>query len=342
MRAFGPDMATLDAHVPTQFSTLPTHVPQGLTFHVEPNGVVITRRWLRGKHFVFLLVIGAGSAWVANEWQSAQQASGWLIFATLFCVSWCFNLLGMFLNSTTVRASHERIDVSHGPIPSLFARRASVARGDLRALFSAAHGAAFAVQGTTQDGTSRSIVAPLATEDQARFVAQQLQKVFELAATVEQSEASSATNALSAKASRGLGAFALIIPLFVGGVLFAFFSMAESELAGELRGSGELGSFSFAPTDCSSGQREGFGGVSLTAEGSETIVRVVNDPIKGQLLVVARPGTKNHVIDGSACSRFSLRAARTDTNINDIWVVEGGLDIACPELSGQLTFDGCW
>jgi hypothetical protein len=98
----------------------------------------------------------------------------------------------------------------------------------------------------------------------------------------------------------------------------------------------------FEPDDCSSGQREGFGGVVLTASAQPgRLVRVVRDPVRGNLVVVVSQGQPNHVLSDRECTRFEVNAERTSTNINDVWVVDGSLTIECSELTGSATFEGC-
>src|SRR5690606_25328110 len=99
--------------------------------------------------------------------------------------------------------------------------------------------------------------------------------------------------------------------------------------------------FHLAPDGCRSGQRDGFSGVALTQTGRPDVARVVNDPVEGKLLVVARPGRDGQIIKGQDCRTFELEAARTGTNVNEIWLVDGRMKVECPELSGNVSFSGC-
>ena len=118
--------------------------------------------------------------------------------------------------------------------------------------------------------------------------------------------------------------------------------ISNTKVTGQLKATGDLGSWAFEPDDCTSGQREGFGGVVLTSSKQpERVLRVVKDPVRGSLVVVASPGRANHVLSGDSCPRFEVSANRTSTNINDVWVVDGSVTLDCKELSGSVTFEGC-
>lgn len=313
----------------------PTTECPGLVVKRDGSDIVVKRRWLRNKHYVMLAVVAMAWAFIGPEWGKDEPVSGWLVFGTLFCVAWTYNILAMFVNETTVTASSDRVDVSHGPLASPFGLPRSLTKDEIDHLYAARHGSLFAVHAKLVDGQRQHLVAPLVSSDQANFIVAVLHQ------TLGQRSTESRSTVSEKGASSGLGWFGLFIPLIVVGALVMFYDMAKSEVSGRLDASGKLGSFSFAPDDCTSGERDGFGGVSLTQKGSSTIVRVVNDPIKGKLIVVVRPGATNQVLDGSTCSAFELDAHRTDTNINDVWVVEGAMKVACSELSGSVEFAGC-
>jgi hypothetical protein len=74
---------------------------------------------------------------------------------------------------------------------------------------------------------------------------------------------------------------------------------------------------------------------------TDRVVRVVQDPVRGGLVVVAAHGFPNHVLSAESCNRLDAKVERTSTNINDIWVVDGGVSLECRELSGSVTFEGC-
>jgi hypothetical protein len=181
------------------------------------------------------------------------------------------------------------------------------------------------------------LVAPLVSAQQAGFVVAQISHALGQKAE----RMSGPDNDSTPSASAPLKFLGLVIPLAIVGALMVFFQLTTAEVSGTLKSSGALGSWSLTPSECTSGQHEGFAGVSLSSEQSPTVIRIVSDPMRGDVLVVVRPGTKNVVLDGTSCSRFQLRSHRTDTNVNEIWLVDGSLEVNCPELSGAVTFSGC-
>ena len=49
----------------------------------------------------------------------------------------------------------------------------------------------------------------------------------------------------------------------------------------------------------------------------------------------------NHVLTGESCSRFEVNVERTNTNIDEIWAMDGSVTLECSELSGSVKFAGC-
>jgi hypothetical protein len=47
------------------------------------------------------------------------------------------------------------------------------------------------------------------------------------------------------------------------------------------------------------------------------------------------------VLGPERCPRFRLAIEQTDTNINEVWVMEGSASLDCDVLSGQVSFAGC-
>jgi hypothetical protein len=135
---------------------------------------------------------------------------------------------------------------------------------------------------------------------------------------------------------------ALLVVLLIAGSLALFLLMTNTSIKGSAKGGGALAGWELTPDSCLSGQREGFGGVLLGSDARPgRALRIVNDPVKGTLLVVVEPGRDNRVFERSSCSRFDVRTVRSNTNVNDIWAIDGHADFECPELRGQLKFEGC-
>ena len=87
---------------------------------------------------------------------------------------------------------------------------------------------------------------------------------------------------------------------------------------------------------------EGFGGVILkSSKAPGRLLRVVRDPVRGNLVVVASPGAPNHVISTETCPALVVNVRRGNTSINDVWTQDGNVSLQCPELTGAVTFEGC-
>jgi hypothetical protein len=304
--------------------------------------LIIRRRWLRGKHWLLLALFGAAAAYVAYSWTSVG-ATPWLVIATLFVVSLNYNVATMFLNTTVVTVDAAGVNVRHGPLPSPFARNATVDKSNIEQLYAAKHGNLFAVLAKLRSGEPLRVVAPLITAEQALFVEQRLEQSLGLVDVAVEGELGDESFQGGRPAGAAAGtALVFVIPAFVVGTIALFLWVSSTDVSGRLRASGSLGLWVFEPDDCTSGQREGFGGVVLTtAAHPERVVRVVRDPIRGNLVVVATDGQPNHVLDDQSCRRFETSVERTNTNINDIWAVDGSLTIECPNLVGSAVFAGC-
>jgi hypothetical protein len=235
--------------------------------------------------------------------------------------------------------------VQHGPLPSLFARNAAIEKHGVQQLYSAKHGPQFAVLAKLRSGEPFRLVAPLITAEQALFVEQQLEKALGLADFAVEGELGGEDVNVDGKQPSGAGsgaALALVIPVFVVAMVGLFLFAASAEVSGRLSASGVLGSWTFEPDDCNSGQHEGFGGVTLKASSQRgREVRIVRDPVRGNLVVVAVQGKPNHVISAESCPRVVINVHRGNTNINDVWTQDGNATLECPELSGSVKFEGC-
>ena len=324
----------------------PVQLPDGMRLTTTTSEIAIHRPWLRTKHWFMLAVFAGSAAFVAYLWSTAE-AGAWLVVATLFVFSWNISVLAMFLNTTTVTAGADSVKVRHGPMPSLFARNASVEKSNIEQLYSSEHGNLFAVLAKLKSGDTVRLVAPLITAEQALFIEQQLERKLGLADFAIEGELDDGGKAFTVQGNPQRGrksgaALAFLIPAFIVGILGLFYLVSRSELSGQLSAKGALGSWVFVPDDCTSGQREGFGGVVLTASTErDRLVRIVQDPVRGNLVVVVSKGQPNHVLASDSCARLQASVERTSTNINDIWVVEGSLLLECSELSGSVNFKGC-
>jgi hypothetical protein len=322
-------------------------LPPGMAMTQQAQGLVLARRWLRGKHFVMLAVLLPLTAALAWTWRSSGFQT-WMGFAAFFLASWDLTLLSMFVNSTTITVGEREIDVRHGPLPSLFYRPQRVSVANVEQLFAAPFGALFEVGVVLRDKTRIPLVRPLVSEEQALFVEQQIERHLGLNDMEVAGELGSALPLpapIEAAVKPMAGGALAILPMVVVPVvlMFVFSNVFKTELEGTLRFSGaRLGDVSLTPTSCRSGQLSGFFGVELSAEGSPSLkVRLIKDPVQGDLVAIERSGQAPMVVRSTDCESMRLEVVRTSTNINEVWNVEGRASIVCTELRGELRFNGC-
>jgi hypothetical protein len=108
-----------------------------------------------------------------------------------------------------------------------------------------------------------------------------------------------------------------------------------------------LGDHTIKPTECVSGERQGFFGADLREGGADDkTLRVINDPKEGYAVKVNIPGTKKAVLlSESRCETFDVSVEKQNSEINDIQNVRGRVKIACTvdddKISADLKFANC-
>jgi hypothetical protein len=322
------------------------HQPTMVVGYREEGGgvspLVITRRWFRAKHYIFLATLLVATAFVAYLW--AKHGAGVaLVIGTLLLVQWDYALLTMLLNRTTVRADQDRVQVDHGPLPFFFKKR-SLPREDIAQLFAAGDKGRFAVKAKLADGSTATLVEPLVRAEQALFVEQELERTLGIVdySVPEELDAMPAPIAApGTSAAKGGALLGLLGPAIaiVGVALFVMLS--STDVSGELKARGELGDWTFTPDDCSSGQPEGFFGVELRSESESRRIRFAKDAVRGGLLTIEEGGVSPRVIQGNTCKSFELTVERTSTTVNDVRVLDGKATVDCETMSGSVTFEGC-
>ena len=144
----------------------------------------------------------------------------------------------------------------------------------------------------------------------------------------------------------GLGVLAVVGAIAIG-IVVHLASESKSEVTGEL----SVGEDGFTPAHCRSGllgeqSTHGglrFRGIDLIAVGTTRVVRVMQDPAEGyRVLVIDEEGAAPQPVDREACERFEVELGETDELINERWGMEGSVDLACPDVSGQVTFAHCY
>lgn len=130
-----------------------------------------------------------------------------------------------------------------------------------------------------------------------------------------------------------------------GSLFFYLRSASTSDVSGSLT----IDEAPFAPRRCRSGKieedgprdRPRFHGVDLLAAGDRA-VRVLEDPAEGTTVLVVDPGEAPRQIDRGACERFEVQVRETGTLIMEVWGMEGSVDLACPDVHGQVRFESCY
>jgi hypothetical protein len=162
------------------------------------------------------------------------------------------------------------------------------------------------------------------------------------------------------KPSRKKRSLIFIIPLVALQIaIFGYFFLGKgcSKTEGNLVSKGEpVGTFTFTPDACRSGQRMQFyGAVILGKDKHSGAVVVIEDPIKGKIVKIEVPGScqppdyekcKEVIIDPAACNVYDMAVKRTSTVVNDIRLVDGHLRLNCEfkeggSLQANMTFENC-
>lgn len=325
----------------------PVPLPAGMAIRKDSHGLVLTRRWLRTKHLVMLVVLSALTGGLIWAWQ-ARGFEVWMGIAAFFLVGWDFMLMGMLVNSTTIRVGDDTIDVRHGPLPSPLFTSRSLPVADVEQLFAAPFGALFEVGAVLRDKSRVPLVRPLVTQEQALFVEQQIERRLALADFEVAGELGSELplpDPVEAAVKPGAGGTIAAIPIaaVIGVLVFSFFFVFNTEVEGTLQLTGpRTGDQAFTPTACRSGQLSGFLGVELRADGTPDVaIRLVRDPVQGDIVAIERGGQAPFVVKPSDCESMKLDIVRTSTSINDVRNIEGSASLVCPELRGDLKFAGC-
>lgn len=130
-----------------------------------------------------------------------------------------------------------------------------------------------------------------------------------------------------------------------------------SSVTGTLVARGEpLGTFTFVPKQCRSGQRMNFFGSVILGEGQQdgAVVAII-DPVKGKVVKVEVPGSclppdyekcKEVIIDPQYCSRYDVTVDKIPVMINNIVMVGGRLNLDCAfpgggTAKGEIKFTRC-
>lgn len=316
----------------------PVDLPAGMRIERGVGGnVTLTRRWLRSKHIVFVIIVAAASAGLAWAWREYGASVG-VIIGVVFVGTWYLRLLGVLINSTRIEARGGEVHVSHGPLPSLMFKPAHVRAEQIEQLYAARFGALYEVKAALGDGSTLSLVRPLVSPEQAIFVEQQLEAALGLTDAPIEGELERGTPAVAS--SGGVLALA-IVPLVALPLVLVFF-MGSSRIEGTLEGSGDEGAWAIAPEHCTSGEPRGYFGVELSSRAApSTRVRIIRDAAMGPMVVIEHSDTAPTTLMPAQCDLMELDVEQTNSSYNDVWIVRGSAAIDCPGIRGTVTFAGC-
>jgi hypothetical protein len=134
----------------------------------------------------------------------------------------------------------------------------------------------------------------------------------------------------------------------VGTVLL---SVAAAGCSNKLGGSAKAntkaaGEFTLSPSACYSGQRESFFGVQLEDDKSGAKLRVIKPPADDYQVVVEAPSSKGSFkLVKRDCTKFDVSVTKQNSQINDIFNVEGHATIDCKSgddtFTADVTFANC-
>ena len=134
--------------------------------------------------------------------------------------------------------------------------------------------------------------------------------------------------------------------VFAGGCAIArAANPARTQVSGEITMAGPtLGSATFVPTECRSGDRAYFLGVDLTDATTRDSVRLLVDPLTGSVVRAVRAG-RGVAFEKSKCATFRADLHETGWRVNRVRDVSGSLELACvveqEEIRADVRFEHC-
>jgi len=115
----------------------------------------------------------------------------------------------------------------------------------------------------------------------------------------------------------------------------------QSSLEASLLGEGGK-QWAVVPSECASGERQGFFGVDLRVGASgDGLVRAIVDPTEGPILKLNVPGSSEglNVRPGPSCSQLEIHVERQNSKINNVTNVRGHVRVACKLQIADLTVE---
>lgn len=140
-------------------------------------------------------------------------------------------------------------------------------------------------------------------------------------------------------------ALAVLMVFLVGG-------KGCAEVKGELTATGLAGGDArFVPEVCQSGQHQSFFGVSLVRKVGGGAIVAIEDAVQGKVVKVNLPGPCGNApcppleLRPDGCTTLDLVLERTNTEVNDIRLLDGHLKLDCTvgtvHVQGAFEFSNC-
>ena len=349
-------------------------LPPGISVSRDGGQLVITRRWMRTKHIVMHAIVLPLLLWVAYLWVSAlgedELPAVWVMVVTPIVMWVDFMTVAMLVNRTRVVVDGQTLKVTTAPLPIF--PGCVVPRSEVVQLFSVLEtqqGAKriYTVMAELEGRRVQALVRFLISAEQALFIEQQLEAALGIEDVAVDGELPREAGAkprlypsvigsrplveplqLPAKSEApkpvsALPALAFVIPFFgIPILIVVILSALGPSVEGQLRARGELGSWTFVPKSCTSGETLGFFGVELEGGKSETRrLRVMRDELDNPRFAILEAGKPARVIGPAECPSLESKVVRTNTRVNGVYVIEGRVAASCGLLSGTVSFEGC-
>ena len=146
----------------------------------------------------------------------------------------------------------------------------------------------------------------------------------------------------SRRATVTLGIAVVVVAAIGAGAGVMMARRARETVGGSVHANGtSVGSFSFRPNDCASGQAfvPGFFGVDLRGEGGYSM-RVLGTGDKARLWLYSQGGAHGSIaIDKPNCSRWDVGVDWAHVTVNRVKTVSGHVRVACRAGGGTVSTD---
>jgi hypothetical protein len=128
----------------------------------------------------------------------------------------------------------------------------------------------------------------------------------------------------------------------------------SSTVEGQLISSGDpFGEFTIDFTSCVSGEREEFLGVYLLSDADDGGMKVMDDPVRAEVVLIEVPGSCDSAgdncrveeVDRAQCSTHEVAINRSNVEVGEARLIDGHLKLNCVfergSVEANVKFDGC-